>query len=370
MSIKIMSLIGLKTLIIVHKEFLLNQWVERINEFLPGARIGRIQGPLFDIDDKDIVIGMLQTIYDRDFPEDAFDSFGLTIVDEVHRIGSCQFSKALLRVQTPYMLGVTATLERKDGLTKLIHMFIGPLIYSKVGGSTVDSNCVIVRGLTFVSKDPEFNAVVTDYRGNTQYSTMITKLCNHGPRTRFILDVLSGLIEETPDAQILVLAHNRSLLTDLYEGIEGRGFATCGYYVGGMKQHELEKSTERQILLATYAMAAEGFDHKNLSILLMITPKTDIVQSVGRIFRANHDRKLIVDIIDGHDVFNNQWKKRRAYYRKSGYHIHTLDSIGYMTGEEWKVETSRMKHSNGVKSSIVYDNDVPRQCMISIEDDD
>ena len=121
MAIKIISMIQKKTLIIVHKEFLLNQWIERINEFLPTAKIGRIQGPIFDSQGKDIVIGMLQTLYDRDFPENAFDDFGLTIVDEVHRIGSCQFSKALLRIQTPLMLGITATLDRKDGLTKVIH---------------------------------------------------------------------------------------------------------------------------------------------------------------------------------------------------------------------------------------------------------
>ena len=96
-----------------------------------------------------------------------------------------------------------------------------------------------------------------------------------------------------------------------------------------MKQQELDRSTERQILLATYAMASEGFDHKNLSILVMITPKTDIVQSVGRIFRTKHDRPLIIDVIDPHDIFKNQWKKRLAFYRKSGYRIQTTTKDTY-----------------------------------------
>ena len=252
---------------------------------------------------------------------------------------------------------------------------MGPLVYSKIGGSTVDSDCVVVRGMTFVTNDPEFNNVITDFRGQTQYSTMITKLCNHGPRTRFVLDVLSGLVEETPEAQILLLAHNRSLLTDLCEAIETKGFSTCGYYVGGMKQRDLDKSTEKQILLATYAMAAEGFDHKNLSILVMVTPKTDIVQSVGRIFRANHDRKIIVDIIDQHDIFQNQWRKRRAYYRKSGYHIHTMDSVQYRNGEDWTNETT-VKRGGGVAKKLHTltmqqntDKDISEcKCMISLEE--
>lgn len=333
MAIKIIASLAVKTLIIVHKEFLLNQWVERIREFMPSARIGRIQSTVFDSKGKDIVIGMLQTLYDRDFPEDAFDDFGLTVVDEVHRIGSCQFSRALLRIQTPYMLGVTATLERKDGLTKVIHHFMGPTVYADNQGLNSDDGSVLVRGMEFVSRDPEFNEVVTDFRGNTQVSTMITKLCNHGPRTRFLVDILRGLVTETPEAQILVLGHNRSLLVDLHDAIVELEIATTGYYLGGMKPAALEATTEKQIILATYAMAAEGFDHKNLSILVMVTPKTDIVQSVGRIFRQKHARPLIVDVIDTHDTFKNQWARRRTYYKKCGFRIHHCLSTDPLT---WK----------------------------------
>ena len=358
LSIKILSLIGKKTLIIVHKEFLLNQWVERIHDFLPTAKIGRIQGAVFDSQGKDIVIGMLQTLYDRDFPENAFDDFGLTIIDETHRIGSCQFSKALLRIQTPYMLGVTATLDRKDGLTKVLHMFIGPLVYSKVGEKSEDSNLVLVRGMTFISNDPEFNNVVVDFRGNPQFSTMISKLCNHGPRTRFIVHMLADLVIENPDAQILILGHNRSLLTDVFDAIVGKGFAEPGMYVGGMKQHLLDISSQKQIVVATFSMAAEALDIPNLSILVMITPKSDIIQSVGRIFRSKHDRKIIVDIVDKHDLFQNQWNKRRIYYKKSGYRIQTTDSIKYKDFEDESAWTTifdpsakSVKESSSAKKS-------------------
>ena len=353
MAIKIISLLAQKTLIVVHKEFLLNQWIERIQEFMPTARIGRIQGPVFDSAGKDIVIGMLQTLYDRDFPEGCFDDFGLTIVDEVHRIGSCQFSKALLRIQTPHMLGVTATLERKDGLTKVIHHFIGPTVYSDPGGLQSDDGSVLVRGMEFISRDPEFNEVVTDYRGNTQFSTMITKLCSHGPRTHFLIQILAGLVQESPDAQILVLGHNRCLLTDLHDAIVGKEIATVGYYLGGMKQAALETTTEKQIILATYAMASEGFDHKNLSILVMVTPKTDIVQSVGRIFRQKHARPLIVDVVDKHDTFQNQWRKRRAYYKKCGFRIHQATNLAptdYKVVHEPKISkktTTTIMHDEG-----------------------
>jgi hypothetical protein len=326
MAIKIISLLKKKTLIIVHKEFLMNQWIERIDEYLPGATVGKIQGPTFDIEGKDIVIGMVQTLYDKDFGPEAFSSFGLTIIDEVHRIGSEQFSKTLFKTVTPYMLGISATVERKDKLTKILYMFIGEVIYS-IKRSGEDS--VNVRGIQYISNDPAFNETETDFRGMPKYSTMITKLCEYGPRSDFIIRVIKDLLEEEPEKQIMVLCHNRSLLTYLYEGITYRKFATIGYYVGGMKQEKLQETESKQIVLATYAMAAEALDIKTLSTLIMITPKTDITQSVGRILRMKHENPIIVDIIDSHDVFKNQWIQRRRFYKKCNYRIWEIDSNKY-----------------------------------------
>ena len=75
-----------KTLIVVHKEFLMNQWIEKIKQFIPDARIGKIQGEEIDIVDKDIVIGMLQSLSMKDYDKIIFETFGLTIIDEAHHI--------------------------------------------------------------------------------------------------------------------------------------------------------------------------------------------------------------------------------------------------------------------------------------------
>jgi superfamily II DNA or RNA helicase len=326
MGLKIISLLAKKTLIIVHKEFLMNQWIERIAEFLPGARVGKIQGPVFDIYDKDIVIGMIQTIYDKEYPANAFSSFGLTIVDEVHRIGSEQFSRTLLKTITPCMLGISATVDRKDQLTKVLYMFIGNKIYSEAR-SADDEVCV--RAIQYVSGDAEFNEVAYDFRGSPKYSTMISKLCEFGPRSDFIVKVVGDLIRENPDNQIMILCHNRSLLTYLHDAIEYRKIASTGYYVGGMKQADLNETETKAIVLATYAMAAEALDIKTLATLVMVTPKTDIVQSVGRILRVKHENPIIVDIVDSHDLFQNQWKQRRQFYKKCNYRISQIDSRKY-----------------------------------------
>jgi superfamily II DNA or RNA helicase len=326
MALKIVAEIKKKTLILVHKEFLMNQWIERIGEFLPSARVGKIQANTFEVEGKDIVIGMIQTMYIREFDPAVFDCFGLTIIDEVHRIGSEEFSKTLLKISTPYMLGISATVERKDGLTKLLYMFIGDKIYSE---ERVDQDPVVIRGIEYISNDEEFNELEVDWRGNPKISTMISKICDFGPRSDFIIRVLRDLIVESKDGQIMVLAHNRSLLKYLYDAIGYQGFATRGYYVGGMKESALKDTEEQQIVLATYAMAAEALDIKTLSILVMVTPKVDIEQSVGRILRERHSNPIVVDIIDRHDTFQNQWRKRKTFYRKCNYRIIQTDSTKY-----------------------------------------
>ena len=337
MALNIVAQIQKKTLILVHKEFLMNQWMERIAEFLPGARVGKIQANVCDTANKDIVIGMIQTMYNKTFPQEVYSQFGMTIVDEVHRIGSEEFSKTLLKTITPYMLGISATVERKDGLTKLLHMFIGPTIYSL---KRKQDDVVCVRGIEYTTKDADFNEVEYDFRGYPKYSTMISKLCAYCPRSDFIIRVIYDLISENPKNQIMVLAHNRSLLKYLYDTITSSDVKpTIGYYVGGMKQKNLQDTETKQIVLATYAMAAEALDIKTLSTLLMITPKTDIIQSVGRILRMKHDNPIIVDIIDTHELFQNQWTQRKRWYKKSNYKISTTNSVKYkdMRTTDWVV---------------------------------
>ena len=103
---------------------------------------------------------------------------------------------------------------------------------------------------------------------------------------------------ENNDQQMLVLAHNKCLLYYLYRAIEYRKIASVGYYIGGMKQKDLKISETKQIIIATYSMAAEALDIKTLTTLVLTTPKTDVEQAVGRILRVKHSSPLVIDIID------------------------------------------------------------------------
>ena len=348
-ALNIVSVMRKKTLIIVHKEFLLNQWVERINQYLPTARIGRIQGQIVDIENKDIVIGMLQSLSMKDYDDSVFASFGMVLIDEVHHIGSEVFSCALFKIVPKYTLGLSATMDRKDGTTFVFKMFLGDIVY-KIAEKKQRN--VLVRALHYHCADTAFNRVEYDFRGNPAYSTMISKLCEYTPRTEFIIRVVKDMFVENPDQQIMIIAHNKNVLTYIHDAIKEREIASVGYYIGGMKEVALKATELKQVVIATYAMAAEALDIKTLCTLIMVTPKTDIEQSVGRILRSDHDQPVVVDIVDSHDPFVKQWGKRKTFYKRENYQIDKVMSSTYK-GVDTEWETVMVpKAAKGAKTAV------------------
>ena len=89
---------------------------------------------------------------------------------------------------------------------------------------------------------------------------MISKLCGYNKRSEFILRVLDDMIKENSEQQIMILAHNKSLLTYLHDAIANRNIASVGYYVGGMKEAALKETETKKVVIATYSMASEALD--------------------------------------------------------------------------------------------------------------
>jgi superfamily II DNA or RNA helicase len=264
-----------------------------------------------------------------------FDSFGLTVIDEVHHISSEVFSCALFKLVTKYMLGLSATMERSDGTTRVFKMFLGDVVYKQERSKDEE---VIVRGIEYQTNDDEYNELELDFRGKPASSKMLSKICNYNRRSEFILKVLDDMIKENPKQQIMIIASYRNILNYFYEAINHKQIATVGFYVGGMKEAALKQTEEKQVVLATYSMAAEGLDIKTLTTLIMATPMTKIEQSVGRILRQKHENPpIVVDIIDTHSNFHNQWLKRRRFFKTQNYKIIQTASSTYTTDvSKWK----------------------------------
>lgn len=347
-GLRIISKIKRKTLIVVHKEFLLRQWVERIEQFLPTAKVGRIQGTIIDIEGKDIVIGMLQSLSMKDYDIKLFKDFGLTIVDEVHHISSEVFSRALFKIVTRYTLGLSATLTRKDGLTKVIKMFLGDVVFSK---KRKGENKVLVKSIEYISNDEEFDNEVLNWRGQVNYTSMIKKLCEYNRRSEFLLYVLEDTIKKgNVEDQIMILGHNKNLLRYLHDAIKHRNIATVGYYVGGMKEADLKISEGKKVIIGTYAMAEEGLDIKTLTTLLMATPKVSVNQAVGRILRKKDHEALVIDIVDVHSIFQRHWTKRLSFYKKQKFKVIKTDSEEYKN-DNWDTIVERKEETPFTKSS-------------------
>ena len=310
-----------KTLIIVHKSFLMNQWIERIKMFLnPEIRIGKIQGKTCNIVNKDIVLGMLQSVSMKEYPEDMFDEFGMVIFDECHHLSAEVFSRALIKVSPKYLLGLSATPNRKDGLSKVFRWFLGDYVYNikKREDEDVDVCCV-----KFIDMEPSYKKTVLNYYGKMNMAQMINNICAYKPRTKCIIKYIKPLILE--GRKILILSDRREHLKVIKQYLDSKEICDSGYYLGGMKQKELKVSEQKQVLLATYSMASEGFDVPTLNTLVLASPKSNIVQSVGRILRQRPENRkykpYILDIVDVFSIFKNQAKKRRSYYLKCSYHI-------------------------------------------------
>jgi superfamily II DNA or RNA helicase len=99
-----------------------------------------------------------------------------------------------------------------------------------------------------------------------------------------------------------------------------------------MKAVDLKASEQSRIILATFAMAKEGLDIKSLTTLLLATSQTDVTQAVGRILRVKHAQPIVVDVLDQHDLFQNQWRQRKRFYKKCNYRIEQTDSHKYPEG--------------------------------------
>ena len=331
LALNILSQLKKKTLIIVHKEFLLRQWMERIEQFLPDAKVGKIQAKTIDTENKDIVICMLQSLSMKEYPKEMFYEYGFTIIDECHHIGAEVFSRAFFKVVTKYALGLSATMTRKDGLTKILKWFLGEVVCKK---ERKGEDKVLVKAINYLVDDDDFNKIETNFRGQIKYTTMIKKICEFNKRSEFIIKILQDVLKENPNQQIMILAHQKKLLQYLHDAIKHRTIATVGYYIGGMKEKDLKISEGKKVIIATYAMAEEGLDIKSLTTLLMATPKVDVTQSIGRILRKKHNDALVIDIVDPHCLFQRHFNKRKTFYRKQKFKLIQTDMDGYRK-DQW-----------------------------------
>lgn len=328
MALAIAFRLGVRFMVVVDKEFLLDQWAGEMRSLIPGIRIGRFQAAKAEVepDQFDCTICMIQTIVQRQIPESMLRSYGFTIFDECHHLGAKHFSKVLSKLQTKHMLGLSATPTRDDGLTKVFEWHLGKPVYWEKKREADET--VSVEIMRFSSDDIMYSDTPTNFRGEVILARLLTQIVNFQKRNVFIANRLKELIVD-PNRRILVLSerigHLEALETLMKPKVAELG-RTMGYYIGGMKTATRElAASEAQILWATYAMASEAMNIKTLNTVLMASPRRKIEQSTGRILRQRPEERsvnpLIIDVVDLHRPLQGQARQRILYYKKCGYKV-------------------------------------------------
>ena len=315
LALHIISQLQVKTLVVVHKDFLMTQWRDRILQFLPDAKIGKVQRDTIDIEGKDIILAMVQSLSMKEYDEGVFDTIGLAIFDECHHLGAEVFHRCLSKVSSRYMLGLSATPKRKDGLSKVFEWYLGPIVFSQ---KEKNKDYAEVQLIPHECGDIAYNKEELNFRKEPCMPKMINNICNYLPRTEMIVSLIKKYHQT--GRHILILSDRRGHLDSIYHLLEGY---SRGFYVGGMKPNELRESQGKDILLATFSMASEGMDIPELDTVILSSPKSDVEQSVGRVFRKKAcDRTfhpLIIDIQDTFSMFEKQCSKRVTFYRKMNF---------------------------------------------------
>jgi superfamily II DNA or RNA helicase len=322
MAIYITCYFKKKTMFVSHKDFLNQQFISTLKLFVPEATVGIIKQKKVDIRNKDVVIASLQSLAMRDYDPEIFKEFGLVIFDECHHISSEVFSRALQKMNIPITLGLSATLNRKDGLRKVFEWYLGKSVYKHKNNNDINMSINIHK---YYETNSEYSEVRQMYNGKPNMVAMINNICNYKPRTLYIIDIIKKILEKEPNRKLLILSERRNQLKDIEELIISNKISDVGYYVGGMSMKDLDLSAEKQIILATYQMSSEGLNIPTLNTVIFASPISDIQQSIGRILREKKEERkyipLCIDIWDEFSIFKNKGWKRIKYYNDNKYDI-------------------------------------------------
>ncbi len=315
MGLEMIRQLGRKAVVLVHKTFLVEQWIERINQFFPSAKVGIWQRDAVPDGSEDIVIAMVQSIVKRDYPKELYEMFGTLVADETHRYAAPLWQDAITKFPAKYRIGLTATPTRRDGLHDVFLLHIGPIVYEMEGHTRVPWIWKI---------DTELEISRNNYmmwNGEVNTSKLVTLVSQDSERTDKILRMVKRAVNT--GRKILILservAHCKEMSKLLKEDLDE---FTVGLYIGGMKQAKREESAECDIIIGTYAMAQEGLDIPALDTLFLATPKTSITQSVGRILRESSDKKdpVVVDFVDVNiEILKFYFLSRKKKYNNLNY---------------------------------------------------
>lgn len=327
LAIAIALHLRLKVIVLVHTDFLISQWAQRIQDFVIGKEpvsIGLIQQDTCATKACDFVIASIQSIHSRDYPTEDLEC-GLLIVDEAHHIAAATFSKVLSKIPHYYSMGLTATPNRGDGLGPMIELLIGARCFEM---EVPRNKNVQVNMITYtLGQEKE----IIYKNGVVGLSSMVTILTKDALRNKLLVDVITILNRKFPTRKGLLLSDRVDHLKQIYRKLD----PSMSAIISGNMHTEMTKASRAQmkrdnkeieftkfITLSTYRMFAEAVDFDG-DFIILATPKVNIEQSTGRILRGRNleYNPVIFDVVDPFSSFDVWRWSRFNFYKKRGYEI-------------------------------------------------
>lgn len=335
-AIEIARQLGRKTIVVVHKDFLVDQWRKRIKQSLPDAKVGIVKQDVCDYKGKDFVIALVQSLNARNYGDEFYRSFGTIVFDEIHRFGSRSFSQAITMFPAKWRCGVSATLRRKDACENIFLWNIGLVAHYATSKSMPFKVKVVKTGWTCKSdtiKPIALSRMAVDETRNRTIVDEILKALNAGRKVLVMgerLNMLEGIklqIEKArPETTIGIYCGEWfESSDDRPEKYKKKTKKNPGRKMRKVTQQEKDNAESCNLILATRQTVEEGFDVVDLDTLALVTPISDCEQAVGRIRRwiAEGDTRtkkdpIVIDFVDEIAFAKTSFSYRKKFYLENG----------------------------------------------------
>ena len=322
-ALYIVAHLRIKPIIIVHKTFLLEQWHKLIKHLFPNATIGKIQGKEFS--PGDFTLATIQTVTRGEGVKLSSELFGMVILDECHHLAADSFSKVFRNLDSvdQYRLALSSTPKRKDKLDIIVNLHCGRTLTF----GEQERQVAKVRVVTY--SNPSFKES-TNVQGKINMALCLNKVTGDPLRNQIVAKEVCILYKEE-ERHILLLSDRIDQLKDLVEYCKlMKSDISIGLFIGKKKQSELQEiANSSRVIFATYGVFSEGVSVPRLNTIIFASPKSDVKQSVGRIFRKKHNlQPVILDVFDDYSVFKYQYFKRNRFYKESNFEFENCGGSG------------------------------------------
>lgn len=369
----------LKTAVLCHIDKVNDQWKAEY-EKNSTAKVQRVEGSAALDPDADVYIFGVQKA--ATMPREALAHIGLVIFDEAHIATVTAFTKSLLRFQPKYVIGLSATPKRPDGMHKMLVMYFGPkkefIVREEVKDFTVykveTPHKPTIRYNVFQGQTSlDWTTLTNSIAYNEERQDYIVSLVSQHPDHRIMVlsdrqqecDLIYEKLRKKGETSILKLTGAKTIIKKTcnqegcstkpsfnFEGEEEAAFCAKHKEKGMINISKTKKGTDTskyRVLVAGMKKAGVGFDDPTLTMLILATDRKDVVQFEGRIRTTNN---IIYDLVDDYKTLENHWKTREAWYDKRGATVEVISLRDNQPGTKAKVPQRRMLGSNKSKTDI------------------